>query len=180
MYRYFFGTLLAAAIITLVGCSGSVKKVHGVVKLDGNPVEGATVSFVSEDGAEVYTGFTDSKGVFSLFKGQKEGIPSGSYKVTVVKTPKVEGIGSEGMAPGGADYFKQMEKERNDGKEGFKKGGPPMSMPGKGGPMMGPPGGGPGKKSDLPGIYAAVQSTPITVKIPADADPIPIDLKSKP
>jgi len=138
------------------------------VKLDGNPVEGATVSFVSEDGKSTYSGQSDANGNFTIAGGadNKQGAPSGTYKVLVIKTPKYEGK----MEPGSPEYFKQMEKS-SPPKEG---------MPGMRPGMGGPGGRSPGVKSELPAIYASVSSTPLTVKIPLETNPVVIELKSKP
>lgn len=158
-------------------------KVNGVVTLDGNPVEGATVSFVSQDG-NTYTGFTDAQGNFSLSSGSAVGALPGEYKVTVVKTPALKA--GEAMAAPGADYLKQMENEAKEGAKNAKAGKmAPMTgmMPGGAkGPMKGPPGmtpGGTAAKSELPPIYASATSTPLTVKIPPDTQPVRLELKSK-
>jgi hypothetical protein len=67
------------------GCSGS-GKVEGSVKYKGQPVEGATVVLMGDDGNPVATGVTDSSGKFKLKTPQgKEAIPSGTYIATVTK-----------------------------------------------------------------------------------------------
>jgi len=173
--RYGLAALVAAALATATGCGPSLTKVKGVVKLDGAPVEGATVAFMSEDGNSVYSGFTDASGEFTL-TGQdgKTGVPAGSYKVTVVKHQAL--AGGEASGPGSPDYMKQMEKMSKEGaKSGM--GGPGMMMPGM------PKGGGPGgthEKSELPLVYSGATTTPISVKIPPPSSPVPIELKSKP
>jgi len=148
--------------------------------MDGQPVEGAMVQFVTEDGNQSFAGMTDAGGNFSLEGGAKPGALPGTYKVIVVKYPKVQG--ADAMTPGGADYLKQMEKEGKD----IPKGGGPTAMPvaGPGGKMMMPKPGGKsasaGQKSELPQAYAVTTSTPFTIKVPPDQQPVKLELKSKP
>jgi hypothetical protein len=167
---------LFAAILTLTGCGGSVVKVNGVVKLDGTPVEGATVTFASEDGKVACAGFTDPAGNFSLSAGDKEGVPAGTYKVIVFKNPKVEPVGDSD--PTSKDYLKMMEKKGN-AEVKHSKGAGALAMPGMRMPAPGAGGSG-GLKSELPSIYASASTTPITVKVPPDTQPVQIELKSKP
>jgi len=158
--------LVPVGLITILGtgCGSSLVKTEGVVKLDGVPVEGATVTFASEDGTKVYTGFTDSAGKFVLQSGDKVGAASGQYKVTVVKTPKVSGL--ENAKPGDPAYLKQMEKEAG-------KGGLGSGMPLRTGTSK------PNVNSELPALYALMTTTPLTATVPAK-DPIVLELKSKP
>jgi hypothetical protein len=167
---------LFAAILTLTGCGGSVVKVNGVVKLDGTPVEGATVTFASEDGKTACAGFTDAAGNFSLSSGDKQGVPAGTYKVVVFKGPKVEPVGD--ASPTSKDYLKMMEKQGAAEAKG-PKGAGALAMPGMRMPAPGAGGSG-GLKSELPSIYASASTTPITVKVPPDTQPVQIELKSKP
>jgi len=124
--------------------------------------------FVSEDGNRSYTGFTDAAGKFSLAAGEKPGATAGTYKVTVMKTPKV--AGAESMAPGNPDYLKHMEKE---GKDAAKTSGPGKMMM----PKMPTPGS--AVKSELPAVYATTATTPLSAKVPSDGA-VKLDLKSKP
>jgi len=173
MRRPILAGSLLFAILGVTGCGPNLKPVTGVVKLDGNPVEGATVSFVSDDGKNVFTGFTDASGNFKLANAEnKEGVAPGSYKVTVVKRPN---MGGEAMMPGSPEYMKQMEKESKEG--GGKKSGPgAMMMPGAmaKGSLQG------GEKSDLPNVYSSASTTPLTVTVPPPSQPVVLELKSKP
>ncbi|HKB04819.1 MAG TPA: carboxypeptidase-like regulatory domain-containing protein [Gemmataceae bacterium] len=168
-----FGLLVATS------CSSDTAKVTGVVTIDGKPVEGATVVFMTEDGNHSYTGSTDASGNFTLVgKNQKENVATGTYKVTVVKsTAPAAGA----LDPTNMDAMKMMKKETSEAAVGNPqagKGGPAMpGMPGfKKGGMPGSSGSGP--KSDLPAIYATLATTPITVKVPPDKLPVPIELSS--
>src|SRR5947209_3031632 len=88
--------VLLAALGLAAGCGGphTPVRVEGVVTLDGNPVEGAAISFLSEagDGKEgrMAYGTTDGEGVFRLttLKPDDGALP-GTYKVLVTKSVPV-------------------------------------------------------------------------------------------
>lgn len=87
------------AVMVALGCwavaSGcrpagpAVHYVEGVVLLEGEPVDGATVGFSPIEGGLPAFGRTDAKGVFKLTTvrggGQGKGAMTGSYAVTVKK-----------------------------------------------------------------------------------------------
>jgi len=163
MFRLTVAWPLGIAVILSAGCGASLVKTEGVVQLDGTPVEGATVTFASEDGSKWYTGFTDAAGKFVLQSGEKAGATPGQYKVTVVKTPKLSGL--ENAKPGDPAYLKQMEK----GVKGRPGSGTPLQT-GSSAPKV---------NSELPAVYALVTTTPLTATVPSSG-PIVLDLKSKP
>ncbi len=74
-------------VATLAGCSGSnMLPVEGTVTLDGEPLEGAAISFVPAEGGRPCTGQTDADGHFTLASYVAgDGVPPGEYKVTIVK-----------------------------------------------------------------------------------------------
>jgi hypothetical protein len=77
--------LFLGALVTGAGCSSS-GKVEGTVKYKGQPVEGAMVVVVKDDGSPVAQGTTDASGKFKLTTPQgKDAVPSGTYYVTVSK-----------------------------------------------------------------------------------------------
>jgi hypothetical protein len=84
--------VLMTAVWTL-GCSGGgpALPVNGIVTIDDKPLDGATVTFYGETGAGGFarTG-TDGKFVITGMKGQ-DGLPPGSYKVTVSKMNAADG-----------------------------------------------------------------------------------------
>lgn len=92
MSRLFF-LASSVCILALTGCGGidvDTVPVSGVVLLDGSPVEGASVTFLSDIGNRVATGKTDASGKFSLktVVGEQmvDGAVVGAHKVTVAKT----------------------------------------------------------------------------------------------
>src|SRR5712691_12255852 len=93
-HRFWVGALAAAFLLSGLGCSGRLVKVRGMVKLDGQPVEGAVVVFENDgQGGRPAVGQTDKDGVFYLgtFKSE-DGALRGDYKVTIMPAqayPKV-------------------------------------------------------------------------------------------
>jgi hypothetical protein len=74
----------------LIGCGSSdlpkTYKVTGTVKLNGAPVEGAIVTFLSSEKKKDAVGSTNAKGEFKLSTfGPGDGALPGSYKVTISK-----------------------------------------------------------------------------------------------
>lgn len=89
-------------VVMLVGCDSSsgpkTVNASGVVLLDGNPVDGAQVTFIDDAGQITAVATTDAAGKFSLMhNGEKKGAVPGSYKVQVSKTKLTgnEGGGTE-------------------------------------------------------------------------------------
>jgi hypothetical protein len=105
--------LLSAAI--LAGCGGSdrpsLTKVSGTVTLDGQPLEGAMVSFqyVADEKSKYQrpsSGVTDAQGKFTLGTYDKDdGLPVGKYKVAIQKRELV------GQLP--PDYNEEMAGSYN-------------------------------------------------------------------
>ncbi|MEW4455699.1 hypothetical protein AB1L30_23730 [Bremerella sp. JC817] len=100
MSRYLLRTSLLVLLAGLVGCGSSnnlnTQLVEGVVTLDGQTVDGATVEFIPAENGEglAASGFTDNAGKFNLTvlnppeENQVEvgsGTTPGQYQVTVRK-----------------------------------------------------------------------------------------------
>jgi hypothetical protein len=123
-------TLAAGLLALAAGCSGgnvSYATVSGVVTFNGNPVDGAKVTFHSTaevDGKSggAFSSLTDSSGKYLIAtSGKNPGIPAGVYKVTVTKYDgKLPA--TEGMDAG------QTEAMLSDG-GGASKGGPTNLLP---------------------------------------------------
>jgi hypothetical protein len=93
--RFFLLASLSVLTMLVVGCGGGVSMpktvpVTGTVTLDGKPVDGATVSLISEEGSVTSSGKSDSSGKFTLTTiiGSKTapGAVVGKHKVVVAKT----------------------------------------------------------------------------------------------
>ena len=83
--------MAVVCILTAAGCSSNpaiypeVADVVGVVTLDGQPLEGATVTFAPEAG-RASSGVTDSAGRYSLhYTGSIRGAMLGSHRVMINK-----------------------------------------------------------------------------------------------
>src|SRR5207253_1103951 len=88
--------------------------VSGVVTIDGTPVEGATVTYITEDGTKSYTGFSDASGKFDLTGSDgKSGAMRGEYKVVVIKAPKMAGPGGA-VDPNDPEAMKMMAKMQKE------------------------------------------------------------------
>lgn len=89
-------TLVGLCLVSpaLVGCGNSgprLTPVEGVVTVDGNPIEGATVLFEPEAGGRPATGVTDAQGKFSLtVLDEGDGAHLGMNRVSVAKEAKVD------------------------------------------------------------------------------------------
>jgi hypothetical protein len=99
--RVWGAALVVAA--ALVGCGGGTAGVSGVVTLDGQPLEGATVSFTpaSGDGGGIggSYGKTDAQGRYTLktVNGDRAGAAIGKHKVTISQA-KADPTNPEGIA----------------------------------------------------------------------------------
>src|SRR5947209_18799100 len=83
--RFFLSPLVGIILMGGLGCSGRLVTVKGIVKLDGEPVEGAGVVFAREgDEGRPAIGETDRERVFylSTFK-TGDGALRGKYRVTI-------------------------------------------------------------------------------------------------
>jgi hypothetical protein len=91
--------LLICVSAAVCGCSENSYDsvpVTGTVQYKGAPVEGATVAFHGGNAKVPGTAITDAAGKFKLTSyKQGDGVPAGSYKVTVAKL-KLEGAASTG------------------------------------------------------------------------------------
>jgi hypothetical protein len=127
-------TLIAFVV---VGCGKGPKRpdvarVSGVVKFDGKPVEGATITFSNNKSPRIATGMTDASGTYQLttFSTNDGAIP-GEHVVTISKFDQ-----PAGTATSPEDYAKMMQgKKGNVAPPGKAKGSLPAEYadPGKSG-----------------------------------------------
>jgi hypothetical protein len=114
-------TLVLAVSVGIVGCgSGGKHKVSGVVKLDGQPLPGAVVTFYPFDGTKgkMASGTTDNDGNFQLTTSKpNDGALPGEYKITVVYA---EGIEPPSGVTGMKQAFEGLEKAKKQQKKAPK------------------------------------------------------------
>ncbi|MBX3398447.1 MAG: carboxypeptidase regulatory-like domain-containing protein [Gemmataceae bacterium] len=174
-------TLCGLFFLLLVtgGCGSGFVPVSGKVTLDGAPVAGAQVTFVTESGDKAFSGGTNEAGDFEITSGPHKGVPAGNYKVTVIKAPAF-GSSTASTKPGDPEYMKDMmaASKKDQPKTGTKA----MNMAPQGKGMMMMPMGGAGPsgaatiKSELPSVYSLNTTTPFKVTVPHDG-PVVLDLK---
>ena len=104
--------MLVSLIATVLICTGcntgpTLYPVTGTVTYNGTPVEGASVTFVPDKGPMVIGTTTDANGKFTVLTDGKPGAPKGTYKATVNKQAKTEGMPDN---PTPADMSKMMPK----------------------------------------------------------------------
>jgi hypothetical protein len=79
--------VVALMALVTASCSSADANVQGQVLYQGNPIEGAVVTFHPKNAndvkAERPSGLTDKEGKFTLSTGTKSGAPAGEYTVTV-------------------------------------------------------------------------------------------------
>jgi len=176
MARFIALLSCTSALALLSGCGPKLYPVNGVVVHDGKAVEGAVVTFVSEDGNRSYSGYTNAEGQFTLDDGTTPGALGGNYKVLVIRGTKK----SAGEVTDPTEAAKIMKKDAEESAKSAKTGMPDMKK------MMGKPPAGPpialpgtaGVKSELPVLYATANTTPLTAKVPSEG-PIRLELKGK-
>lgn len=112
LYRFFL-LLMCLSVASTLGCAKELGPrtvpAKGVVTLDGQPVEGAAVVFVSDGGSSSAMGMSDEEGNFSLDAFEyKPGAVPGTYNCIITKTveitsetPKIKGEEAEHAAENG-------------------------------------------------------------------------------
>jgi hypothetical protein len=92
MRRAILTSFVLLAAVSFAGCGSETAGRHktypvsGTVKLGGEPVAGATVTFALTDGTGSAAGITDAGGKYTLSTyGGGDGARAGDYKVTIVK-----------------------------------------------------------------------------------------------
>jgi hypothetical protein len=153
LVRRLIGSLLILAALS--GCRSRPIPVQGVVTLDGQPLESATVLFMPQDGAgRPASAFTDHDGSFSLttFTAGDGALP-GDYHVVVRKT-----LGRESepppIVPGDIESIKQHYPQRFTKKKGDEK------------------------KRLIPARYGNEAKTPLRITVPPE-QPVVLELHDK-
>ena len=140
-------------LVLIAGCGDPDKpvEVRGIVTLDNVPVAGATVTFMPVEGnARPASGFTDDQGVFTLTTFKKgDGALRGDYKVVVVKMDSVDAPPDRDAGSDDA-VIKHYQRLRANAE----------------------------KKSQLPGAYSKVSTTPLQISVPGEPE-VRLELQSK-
>jgi hypothetical protein len=102
--RVFAGMVLASWVSMVSGCGDEPRlvAVSGNVTLDGQPLEGATLSFVPVAGNTVSTAGSDvtgPQGNFKITHNGRAGLAPGKYKVLVSKTVEVASKSPKQISP---------------------------------------------------------------------------------
>jgi hypothetical protein len=159
--------LVLAALVG--GCGkGKAVKVSGIVKLDGEPVEGASVQFLPVDPSKGMpaNGRTGSDGRFRLTtRIPNDGAIPGEYKIVVTFEESHNAPAGAGTGPGG-----EMRADQLIGK--FKSLAEEQKKQSKGGEAPKT------KASKIPAVYGEFKTTPLKATVPADGD-INLDLRSQ-
>ena len=161
-----FGWLVMVGGLAASGCGAGLHPVPGVVTMDGAPVSGANVTFVSEDGSKTFSAPTGADGKFTMTSGEKSGVEAGTYKVLVVKTAVL--AGTENLKPSDPEYAKHMQQAQKEAAKA-SQGSMPPGLGAKA--SVAPP------KSELPAMYGSAVTTPLSVTVPLQSSPLTIDLK---
>ena len=151
--------LLLVIALCSFGCGQSgtpIEYVEGVVKLDGTPLEGATVFFSPKGASGVgAAGRTQSDGSFTLnAQGSKPGAgtTAGDYNVTIskVEMPKFVGISTDDPRYGTPEQ-ERLQQEADNAK-------PKIIVPEK---------------------YNNVETSPFTAKVQSGSNKFTFDISSK-
>jgi hypothetical protein len=130
LFSYSFALFGFFVLMTAVGCGPAghtVQSVTGTITYNGQPVEGATVTFVSTDAlGHGAVGITDSDGTYVLqtHAAPRPGAVLGDYNVFVIKTVSVDAHGkeylddSQPLGPSGRPVDKHLLPAKYSGMDG--------------------------------------------------------------
>lgn len=151
--RFGLAILMLAAIVAGCGRKGpETVEVSGVVTLDGQPVEGATVGFAPESGGRPASGVTDASGAFTLSTfAPGDGAVPGKHKVTV---SKIRSTGQQGD-PNSTSVAGEM---------------PLSGLPGSGGVKI---------EWVVPKKYTDPTTSGLSVEVNSDMEQVKLELTSK-
>jgi hypothetical protein len=138
--------------LAALGCGGDGPvPIQGRVTLDGEPLPGATVTFMSTaDSLRPATGYTDQAGVFHLTSFKKDdGAFRSEYRVLVTKIQSIEPPpdANSGEPDAVIKHYQSLKSQE--------------------------------RKSLLPGLYASYDTTPLRCKVPPDGNVV-LELESNP
>jgi hypothetical protein len=141
---WYYPTLGVALLLAGSGCGSKLVKVKGVLTLEGQPVEGAVVTFASPDGrGRPATGQTDAEGRFTLTTLEEgDGALPGDYRV-LIGAPRNVPFVLDQLPPTRREYLELKEKSAKE----LKDKPPPFG-------------------ADIAKIYADPEKTPLTQHVP--------------
>jgi hypothetical protein len=160
--HYFFVLIVSLILSISVGCqkkhadNPDFRFVTGIVTLDNNPLEGATVTFFPlEPSGMPASGYTNAQGKYTLtaldsFNAGK-GTKPGKYRVTVKKNEKVIDTDMDELNAGRITYNEYQERQNKQ----------PPSQP----------------QSIVPIIYTDQAKSPLVVTIEDKKNILDLDLK---
>src|SRR5262249_39083032 len=114
--RLSWAAVVAAVVRAVPGGGGGKVAVTGPLTLDGQPMEGAIVTFVPANPGkgEIAYGTTDKDGAFRLTTSKpNDGAVPGEYKVTVVYAEGPQAPPAQGMK----DAFQGLQKAQSGPKK---------------------------------------------------------------
>lgn len=77
--------MIGVVSLFVAGCGGPYDaSVSGIATLNSTPLVSGTVKFTPEQTGPSGYGLIDTSGAYTIMTGREEGLPSGSYVVTVV------------------------------------------------------------------------------------------------
>jgi hypothetical protein len=76
--------------VGLTGCGSSLTAVNGIVTVDDKPVANAIVAFAPKGQGSSGAGTTNAEGKYTISSVLGNGLPEGSYKITVMGLPPAE------------------------------------------------------------------------------------------
>jgi hypothetical protein len=87
-------------LVACAGCGGTYDaSVNGVVTMDRSPLSGGTVKFNPQQSGPSGYGLIGSEGSYSIMVGREEGLPAGSYVVTVIANEPSQPNSKLGLPP---------------------------------------------------------------------------------
>tara|TARA_R110002072_G_scaffold173600_1_gene328224 strand:- start:13508 stop:14029 length:522 start_codon:yes stop_codon:yes gene_type:complete len=117
--RIVLNALFSLSLFMLAGCGGSdrpaLAPASGIVKLDGEPVEGASVTYHPVEGGRPGSGTTDAQGRYTIKTFQDApGAAVGDHIVTVMKISGPGAFVIQGDAPATAPSSSTGESDGSD------------------------------------------------------------------
>ena len=142
--------VLLAVVLAGCGSNSLMVPVSGTVRLDGQPLVNASVSFVPDGNGKQATGTTDEKGKFVLSTiDPRDGAMPGTYKVVIAPNSAASDI------PEGLSASEAMEADAAAAAKGTKS-----------------------KGTQVPEAYTRPDKTTLTQEVPPKGEVV-FDLKSR-